>query len=153
MGWTTPRTWTTGETVTAAEMNTHVRDNDAYLKTEVDSLTTWKASYPDAAWAEMTLQNSWVKQDSDTTYGAARYMRRNGIVYINIFITSGTVANGTVVGSVPAGFRPSVALQFAGYTYAPFGAAGWRVESGGDLTIYGAQSTWVAGNFAFPAEG
>ena len=27
MTWTTPRTWTTGETVTAAIMNAHVRDN------------------------------------------------------------------------------------------------------------------------------
>ena len=27
MAWTTPRTWTTGEMVTAALMNTHVRDN------------------------------------------------------------------------------------------------------------------------------
>lgn len=27
MAWTTPRSWTTGEIVTAALMNTHVRDN------------------------------------------------------------------------------------------------------------------------------
>lgn len=27
MAWTAPRTWTTGELVTAAIMNTHVRDN------------------------------------------------------------------------------------------------------------------------------
>lgn len=27
MSWTTPRTWAAGETVTAAMMNTHVRDN------------------------------------------------------------------------------------------------------------------------------
>ena len=27
MAWTTPRTWATGETVTATLMNTHVRDN------------------------------------------------------------------------------------------------------------------------------
>lgn len=27
MSWTDPRTWTAGETVTAAEMNAHVRDN------------------------------------------------------------------------------------------------------------------------------
>lgn len=27
MVWTTPRTWTTGEIVTAANLNTHVRDN------------------------------------------------------------------------------------------------------------------------------
>lgn len=31
MGWTSPRTWVAGETVTAAIMNTHVRDNLSYL--------------------------------------------------------------------------------------------------------------------------
>ena len=31
MAWTTPRTWTTGELVTAAIMNTHVRDNQNVL--------------------------------------------------------------------------------------------------------------------------
>jgi len=32
MGWTTPRTWTTGEVVTAALLNTHLKDNLRYLK-------------------------------------------------------------------------------------------------------------------------
>lgn len=32
MAWTTPRTWVTAEVVTASQMNTHVRDNTAYLK-------------------------------------------------------------------------------------------------------------------------
>lgn len=31
MAWTAPRTWTTGELVTAAIMNTHVRDNELFL--------------------------------------------------------------------------------------------------------------------------
>jgi hypothetical protein len=31
MAWTTPRTWSTGETVTAAIMNAHVRDNLNFL--------------------------------------------------------------------------------------------------------------------------
>jgi hypothetical protein len=31
MAWTTPRTWTTGETVTAAMLNEQVRDNENYL--------------------------------------------------------------------------------------------------------------------------
>jgi len=31
MAWTTPRTWTTGELVTAAIMNAHVRDNQGVL--------------------------------------------------------------------------------------------------------------------------
>jgi hypothetical protein len=36
MAWTTPRTWAASETVTASLMNTHLRDNLNYLKTEVD---------------------------------------------------------------------------------------------------------------------
>lgn len=35
MGWTTPRTWSPGETVTAALMNAHVRDNLNVLKTNI----------------------------------------------------------------------------------------------------------------------
>ena len=31
MAWTTPRTWTTGELVTAAFQNTHIRDNELFL--------------------------------------------------------------------------------------------------------------------------
>ena len=33
MAWTTPRTWTTSEVVTAAMLNTHVRDNLTFLRT------------------------------------------------------------------------------------------------------------------------
>lgn len=36
MPYTTPRTWTTGETVTAAMLNEQVRDNENYLKTQMD---------------------------------------------------------------------------------------------------------------------
>lgn len=35
MAWTTPRTWSPGETVTAALMNAHVRDNMNVLKTNI----------------------------------------------------------------------------------------------------------------------
>ncbi len=31
MAWTAPRTWTTGELVTAAIMNAHIRDNQNTL--------------------------------------------------------------------------------------------------------------------------
>lgn len=36
MAWTTPRTWTDGEIVTKAIMDTHVRDNLDYLKDRLD---------------------------------------------------------------------------------------------------------------------
>ena len=32
MAWTAPRTWVVGEIVTAAQLNTHIRDNESYLK-------------------------------------------------------------------------------------------------------------------------
>lgn len=31
MGWTAPKTWTAGETLTAVDLNTHVRDNLEFL--------------------------------------------------------------------------------------------------------------------------
>ncbi len=48
MAWTTPRTWVTGETVTAALMNTHIRDN--FRETSPFTVTTaGDISYADAA--------------------------------------------------------------------------------------------------------
>lgn len=45
MAWTTPRTWVAGETVTAAIMNTHVRDNLKALGDPWTAYTpTWTAS-------------------------------------------------------------------------------------------------------------
>lgn len=35
MAWTTPRTWSPGETVTASLMNAHIRDNENVLKTPI----------------------------------------------------------------------------------------------------------------------
>ena len=37
MAWTTPRTWAANEVVTAAIMNSHVRDNENILKTSIDN--------------------------------------------------------------------------------------------------------------------
>jgi hypothetical protein len=40
MAWTAPRTWVTGELVTAALMNTHVKDNLTYLQSWAQSDVT-----------------------------------------------------------------------------------------------------------------
>lgn len=37
MAWSTPRTWTSGETVTAAIMNAHIRDQLNILSTHIDN--------------------------------------------------------------------------------------------------------------------
>lgn len=51
MAWTAPRTWTTGELVTAPIMNAHVRDNLDILKTSIDD--TGDISFTDAT--ELTI--------------------------------------------------------------------------------------------------
>jgi len=44
MAWTAPRTWAVSEVVTAAIMNTYIRDNQLYLKTDIDTINA--SSYP-----------------------------------------------------------------------------------------------------------
>ena len=46
MAWTAPRTWVVGELVTAAIMNTHIRDNQIYLKSQTDLINTVTFSQP-----------------------------------------------------------------------------------------------------------
>ena len=48
MAWTAPRTWVTGETVTAAVMNAHVRDN---LKAIGDAWTSYTPALAGTGWA------------------------------------------------------------------------------------------------------
>lgn len=61
--WTAPRTWTSGELVTASIMNTHVRDNIDWLKTPLESgsitfaadFTTTSATYVDVTGVTTTI--------------------------------------------------------------------------------------------------
>lgn len=62
MPWITPKTWATGELVTAADLNTHVRDNLDTLKnppggivTLSSNITTNSGSFVDVTGASVTL--------------------------------------------------------------------------------------------------
>jgi len=82
MTWTSPRTWVTGETVTAAQLNTHLRDN---LKAVGDPwtayTTTWTATTTNPVLGNGTMTahyiaaGNWitfrirVTMGSTTTYG------------------------------------------------------------------------------------
>ncbi len=68
MGWTTPKTWNVDELVTAAMMNTHLRDNMNYLFSPNRQQKTGNANYS-------TTSTSFVDVDSSNlsfsleTYG------------------------------------------------------------------------------------
>lgn len=54
MAWTAPRTWTTTELVTAAMMNTHVRDNLVYLGGSSGAFVSTSATaFTNTAFADM----------------------------------------------------------------------------------------------------
>lgn len=105
MAWTTPRTWVTNEQVTAALMNTHVRDN---LDAVAPSGTTFTASgYTPALTADTT----------DPTLGtgstaSGRYLRLGDLVTVQLLIqfgTSGAAAgNGVYEISVPVNIASDV---------------------------------------------
>lgn len=86
MAWTSPRTWVAGETVTAALLNTHVRDN---LKAVGDAWTsytpTWGSSGTQPAVGNGTIVGAYMQagklvharvtltMGSTTTYGTGNY--------------------------------------------------------------------------------
>ena len=59
----------------------------------------------DTGWIALTLENSWVNFDT-VTYTPARYRRRGGLVYVQGLIKDGTLTAGTILATLPAGFRP-----------------------------------------------
>jgi hypothetical protein len=58
------------------------------------------------AYADLTLQNSWVVVASRR----ARYRKVLDMVYLEVQIQSGTATDGTVLATLPAGFRPAFAV-------------------------------------------
>jgi hypothetical protein len=65
MAWTTPRTWTAGETVTASVMNTHVRDNLDYLKGVVQGTRVRRSSTYSMATGTTDIPIPWTAEDFD----------------------------------------------------------------------------------------
>lgn len=76
MAWTTPRTWTSSEVVTAAIMNAHVRDN-------FDALSEWTSYTP-----------TWTGTGGTPTVGngtlAGSYISYGSVVMVRIALTWGS---------------------------------------------------------------
>lgn len=59
----------------------------------------------DSGWQALTLSGGWVSFGSG--YGDPRYRLINGVVHMAGLIKSGTVTAGTVIATLPLGYRPS----------------------------------------------
>jgi hypothetical protein len=85
VAWTTPRTWVAGELVTAALLNTHLRDN-------LNAVTTWTTWSP-------TLTNLSIGNGTQ----AGRYISAGGFVQVEYSLQWGstTSASGALAISLP----------------------------------------------------
>ena len=82
------------------------------------------------AWTNLTLQNSW------TALTACQYRKVNDIVYVRGSMQNGTPAAGTVLATLPSGFRPTATF----YVTQPYYFGGWKhgvlqLEPTGDVKI------------------
>jgi hypothetical protein len=82
MAWTAPRTWVAGETVTAAHLNTHVRDN---LKAIGDP------------WTSFTVNTV----NLPLTSSSGKYILQGKTVHCRITTTVSGAATGTISFDIP----------------------------------------------------
>lgn len=88
-----------------------VLNNDAFTASKVES----------TPWINATLQNGW----SAASTGRAVYRKVLGVVNLHLNLVPGTVADGTVLFTLPVGYRPAYAvsmLTFAAAANAPIPA-------------------------------
>ena len=70
----------------------------------------YRASF--SGWTNLTLQNGWVVYPGLTT---PQYTKdTDGIVTVKGFIQSGTITSGTVIATLPAGYRPKEVILLGG---------------------------------------
>lgn len=111
MAWTTPRTWVAGETVTASNMNTHVRDN-------LDALGgAWTAFTPtfSGSWATGNgTMEGWYRKTGRTVTAKFKFtVGSTSTVSGNFGLTlPWTHANGSVGGGSDDGLSVGRAVCF-----------------------------------------
>jgi hypothetical protein len=89
-------------------------------------------------WHNITMQNGWTVQPG--SYARYRLAAHNR-VYVEMFIIAGTLTGGTVIGSVPVGWRPTTShpiamIQQAGSTQGTVLMPRIDVQPGGNIIIW-----------------
>jgi len=93
-------------------------------------------------WIAPALLNSWVNYNTATHQPAGYYRDPLGIVRMRGAMKNGTITSGTVLFTLPAGYRPSKYIYGYGYSY-DGAASSWAwfyIGSNGNVVIGGAAS-------------
>lgn len=115
MAWTTPRTWATSEIVTAAMMNTHVRDNLNALDSSRQQCIVTKATQSITTGVNTDVLFDTEVVDTDSMHSTVTNTQRVTCTVAGVYVVSGYVN----FDSHATGYRRiGVVQNDAGITYA-----------------------------------
>ena len=109
MAWTTPRTWTTSELVTAAMMNTHVRDNLNFLSGWGTNQNSDSRTYTNTGFLDLDALTGGA--GSMAAVAVTVTTGTSAVVFINAFL-----ANNTLGAFMTLGYKVSGATTIAAST-------------------------------------
>lgn len=106
----------------------------------------------DGVWYDPTFTNSWRSRNpvTNATDRKAQYMRKNGRTYLTGLVENGS-ALGTVVCTLPVGFRPSGTIQLTCMASGNV-VARVQVAGNGQVTVVSGSTAWTSWESDFAAE-
>lgn len=99
---------TGGDLVDVAVINSNMDTIDATMHDFETRITDLEVPVP--LWTSVVFQNGWSNQGG--AYYAGAYTKVNGLVRFRGFIKGGTLASGTILFNVPAGYRSNGNMIF-----------------------------------------
>lgn len=156
MAFTTPRTWVAGELVTAALMNTYIRDNQIALKTPPQDLynvnegadySTTSATFVDVDATNLSLTIATTGGAVEVKFVCNCVASAANSVYFDVVVDGATQAgnDGIVSEYLDRSAAPGRSISFS-YITAALSAAShqfkiaWKV-TGGTITMYAGAGT------------
>ncbi len=92
-------------------------------------------------WQNLTMANSWVAYGGN--FATPQYTKgADGLVSLKGLIKAGTATSGTVMATLPSGFRPSATILYAGYSTGAY--ARIDINSSGDILFRTGSNSWLS---------
>ena len=145
--WTTAFT---GQNTTSFSVTTAAHGDIVYGRanaTNAASPTPQTSAYSSNAsttvpiWVTPVLQNSWT--DYGSTFTGAGYTKTSaGVVMLKGLIKNGTATQGTVIATLPVGYRPTAKLIFQVTTNSNTSGR-IDIETNGNITVHTVNNGWV----------
>lgn len=109
MSWTTPASWSVGESPTAAKLNTHIRDNLAWLHDSIPTVSLYAdapQTITNATWTTLLFPTE--TYDNDTMHSTSSNTGRITVATAGIYLVVGQVTFEAITDPHELGLRVRV---------------------------------------------